>query len=398
LTSIRDALRELGRSEGEDVMLVQGDGYVVGDGFGAVADAFYRTIADPLGSGATLSIWLDGAPVVELWSGVADPGTGDPVVAETLFRIFSCTKGVASVLIGMLVERGAIPSLETPVADIWPEFAAHGKDRVTIGDALAHRAGLSAPRRQLSQQDRFDDLAIAEVLAAQEPLWKPGEHHQYHTITHGAITSKLVMIGTGRPLSQVLAQEVAAPLSADMWLGLPASQEPRLSRLIDDPQPAPGPHGDPESIAWVERAATLNGSFAVFNVGDPALTRATLAGSSGAATATGLARIWSATVTETMGIRLVDDTTVERLRQPRSVGRPRFSDSDGPWQSWGAGVMIPSDWQQYLSDASLGHDGAGGQVAFADSDARLGFAYLTNQMGTGERGASIVRALSRALG
>lgn len=378
-------------------MIGHNEEHLVADGFGAVADAFHRTVPNPLRSGAALSIWLDGAPVVELWSGLADPAAGRRFHAGTLSRIFSCTKGVASVCIGMLLERGAIPSLETPVADLWPEFAVHGKDRVTIGDALAHRAGLSAPRRQLSDAERFDDLAIAEVLAAQEPLWKPGEHHQYHTITHGAIASKLVMLATGRPLSQVLAQEAAAPLAADIRLGLPPSEESRLSGLLDDPEPAPAAQGDPESIAWNERALTLNGSLSP-DLGDPALIRAALAGVSGVATASGLARIWSATVTRTMGVRLVNDTTAELLRTPRSAGTPRFPDSSGPWQSWGAGVMIPSDWQRYLSGASFGHDGAGGQVAFADGDARLGFAYLTNQMGDGKRGTSIIRRLSRVLG
>jgi len=378
-------------------MMGHNEEHLVADGFGAVADAFHRTVPYPLRSGAALSIWLDGTPVVELCGGLADPGMGRRFHAGTLSRIFSCTKGVASVCIGMLLERGAIPSLETPVADLWPEFAAHGKDRVTIGDALAHRAGLSATRRRLSDAELFDDLGVAEVLAAQEPLWKPGEHHQYHTITHGAITSKLAMLATGRPLGQVLAQEAAAPLAADIRIGLPPSEESRLSRLLDDPEPAPAAQGDPESIAWTERALTLNGSWSP-DLGDPTLIRAALAGVSGVATATGLARVWSATVTRTMGVRLVNDTTAELLRSPRSVGTPRFPDNSGPWQSWGAGVMIPSDWQRYLSGASFGHDGAGGQVAFADSDARLGFAYLTNQMGDGKRGTSIIRALSRVLG
>ena len=96
-------------------------------------------------------------------------------------------------------------------------------------------------------------------------------------------------------------------------------------------------------------------------------------------------------------VRVINDETVEALREPRSEGRPFFAVDPPPYQSWGAGVMVPSDWERYLSPKSFGHDGAGGQVAFADVDAKLGFAYLTNRMGDWERGKSVVAALAQAL-
>ena len=142
----------------------------------------------------------------------------------------------------------------------------------------------------------------------------------------------------------------------------------------------------------------MNGLLVDPMINDPRLYGAGLAGIGGLATAHALAAIWSAVVTPTNGVRLIDDGTVDALREPRSVGAPRFVVGPPPYQSWGAGVMIPSPWQPYLSPGSLGHDGAGGQVAFADVDARLGFAYLTNQMGDNERGSSIVRALATSLG
>src|SRR3954467_10830679 len=143
----------------------------VAEGFGPVADAFRTTLSEDGRSGAALSIWSGGRPIVDLWEGTAQPALGRAFSSDTLNLIFSSTKGVASVLVAMLIEEGMLPGYETPVAEVWPEFAAHGKGNVSIGDLLAHRAGVSAPRRPLSWDEALDPLQMADVLAEQEPLW-----------------------------------------------------------------------------------------------------------------------------------------------------------------------------------------------------------------------------------
>ncbi|MEU4690461.1 serine hydrolase domain-containing protein [Actinoplanes sp. NPDC023714] len=372
---------------------------LVADGFGTVADAFRRTVREPDRSGAALSIWLDGVPIVESQAGTADPAAGRRYRTDTLTRIFSGTKGLAAIAIGMLVERGLLPSWDVPVADFWPGFAAYGKGRVTIGDVLAHRAGLSAPRRPPRTEQVLDELALADILAAQEPLWRPGEHHQYHALTLGALTSKLIQNATGESFRRFLDREVLDPLGADVWVGLPPDQHARLSVLLDDPGPVRDRTGDIEALLWVDRANTLHGACSLDDYRTAAVMSAGLASAGGVATASGVARVWSATVTPTKGVRLLRDTTVQRMCRPRSVGMPRFAEYiEGPWNSWGAGVMIPSDKLKMLSSASFGHEGLGGQLTFADSDARVGFAYLTNQMGDFDRAASVVEALAGALG
>ncbi|MEU7748273.1 serine hydrolase domain-containing protein [Nonomuraea sp. NPDC049158] len=371
---------------------------LVETGFDKVADAFSRTVAGDGRAGAALSVWIDGTPVVDLRAGVADERTGRAFTSDTLVLTYSCTKGMASVLVAMLMERGALPALDTPLVELWPEFGVHGKDGVTIGDALAHRTGLSAPRRDLTFEEVLDNLLTADALAAQEPLWAPGEHHQYHAVTHGAITAKLVTLGTGQVIGRCFEEHVARPLKADVWIGLPDSQEPRVARVVTDALEEATPTGDPEAIFWLERAINLGCGLTIDHLAEPRFRRAGLAGVTGMATASGLARMWSATVTPTNGVRLINDDTVHALREVRSEGAPYFFVGPPPYQSWGAGVMVPSDWQRYLSPASFGHDGAGGQVAFADPEARMGFAYLTNRMGDWDRGKSVVAALAQALG
>ncbi|MET8208881.1 serine hydrolase domain-containing protein [Streptomyces sp. NPDC005373] len=371
---------------------------LVETGFGKVADTFFRTVADDGRTGAELSVWVDGKPVVDLWSGIADERSGRAFAFDTPMVTFSCTKGMASVLVAMLMERGALPALDTPTVDIWPEFGAHGKDRITIGDALAHRAGLSAPRRDLTIEEVLDNELMADAIAVQEPLWAPGEHHQYHAVTHGAITGKLVALATGRPIRDCFAELIARPLKAEAWIGLPDTEVPRVAHVVTDTLEGEPPKGDPESIAWMERAIDLGCGITFDKFNEPRFHRAGIAGVTGIATANALARIWSATVTTTNGVRLIGDSTMEALREVRSEGPPFFADPP-PYQRWGAGVMVPSDWDRYLSPSSFGHDGAGGQVAFADVDAKVGFAYLTNRMADDwDLGKRVTAALADALG
>lgn len=367
----------------------------VAPGFEGVAAAFFATIPDGRRAGAAVSIWKDGVPVISLAAGSAD-GSQLPFSAETLIPVASVTKGLASLVIARLVERGELASYDTEIGEIWREFAVHGKGKVSIGDVLAHRAGLSAPREPLAKQIYLDSIATADVLATQEPLWSPGEGHQYHTLTHGALTAKLARIATGRSLGTLLAEEIAGPLKADAWIGLPEEEDHRVAPLMPDLQaPTPAP-ADPDNY-WLDRAADLGSGIEI-----PALVesvegrRAELPGVNGFASATAIAKIWSATVAPTDGIRLLTDASVEDLRKPRSSGAPVFK-GPPPYQSWGAGVMIPSHWDPYLTEYSFGHDGAHGQVAFADPYFKIGFAYLTNQIGDWERGKAVAAALSRAL-
>ena len=362
-------------------------------GFEEVAAAFFATIPDGRRTGAAVSVWIDGQEAVSLASGTADAASSAPFTDQTLVPFASVTKGLASLLVARLVARGDLPSYETPIAEVWPEFGAQGKGHVSIGDVLAHRAGVSAPRRGLTDDEIFDPLAMADVLAEQDPLWSPGQGHQYHAVTHGALTAKLVSIATGRSLGAVLADEVARPLGAEAWVGLPADEDARVVRIALPPA-APTP---PFRSEWVERSLDLGaGKDILAVVQSERGRRAELPGTNGIGTASAVAKIWSAAVVETDGVRLLDEQAAVLLRAPRSVGAPVYADPP-PYQHFGAGVMIPSNWEWYLTNDSFGHDGAHGQVAFADPHHKVGFAYLTSLSGDWARGQSVVAALGRAL-
>jgi CubicO group peptidase (beta-lactamase class C family) len=371
----------------------------VADGFESVAEAFAATVPNDGLHGAALSVWLEGESIIELQGGTTHEGQAwnETTVAPT----YSCTKGIASLAVAMLLERGVLDSYETPLAAIWPEFGAEGKDLVTVGDALAHRGGVSAAREDLTRAEILDGESLAAALARQAPLWEPGASHQYHTFSHGVITAEVVRRLDGRTIGRFMRETISEPLNADFWIGVRPDELARIALTRTpaeeeewpiDPLPTP-----PDATYWALRAADFGGVLSVPDfMDDMSIFTAELPGAGGVGSASGLARIWSATVAPTLGVRLLSDETVAALASPRSGGRQYFG-GPAPYQAWGAGVMIPSVWEPYLTPHSLGHDGAGGQVAFADPDHKLGFGYVTTRMGNWERGQSIIEALRSAL-
>ena len=111
---------------------------------------------------------------------------------------------------------------DAPVAKYWPEFAANGKDAITVRQVLSHQAGLP-----LVDGDFTLDEALvvgrrwSAQLAAQAPIWEPGTKHGYHMRTFGWLVGELVRRVDGRTIGQFLRDEIAAPLGLDFWIGLP---------------------------------------------------------------------------------------------------------------------------------------------------------------------------------
>jgi CubicO group peptidase (beta-lactamase class C family) len=368
-------------------------------GFERVADAFAASFTTDR-MGAALCVYLHGQPVVDLWGGVADARQGRSWASDTVSVIFSCTKGLMSILVARLVEDGLL-DYDAPVARYWPEFAAAGKAGVKVRHLLNHQAGLSAPREDLSTADILDWNGVTGRLAAQDPLWVPGSGYAYHAITHGWLAGELVRRVTGKSVSAAFREMISQPLGADAWIGLPAAEQERVAHLVVGAslaeQTSPTPASDTD---WLWRAMTLGKALPPTLVepdggfNDPRLREAEIPGAGGIASAHALARIWSATVWPTNGVRLLDPATVARATRVETSGPPVF-DVPPPWPRWGMGFQLDSEARRYLTGAGFGHDGAGGQVAFAEPRLGLGFAYLTNLMeGQGDmRATSIVDTL-----
>ena len=373
---------------------VQGD---VAPGFENVVEEFRRGIQNPSNSGAALSIWHQGLEVVSIWCGMADTRTRRPWASDTLNVLFSGSKGLSTLVLALLEEAGRL-DLNQPIADVWPEFAAHGKGTVSTGDVLAHRAGVSAPMEDLPLDTVLDSRGMAERIAGQKPLWEPGTGHAYHAITWGMIAEEIVRRVTGRELYALFAEEIAAPLKADVTLKAEPEDPARVSYLTTSDAWAAMSLPQTPAGTWAERALTLGGAFPLplvrgdEGLNDPRVQKAGMAGVGGLGTASGLGRIWSSTVAPTLGTRILKNETVQALRQPRSEG-PWVFDLGLPTHRWGIGVQLSSEVTPWLSKDSFGHDGAGGMCGMADPNYQVGLGYVRNRMDSVDAVAPIINAL-----
>lgn len=273
---------------------------------------------------------------------------------------------------------------------------------------LVHR-GVSAPRLPLTRDDILDWDTVVDRLAAQEPLWEPGSGYAYHAITHGWLVGEVIRRVTGLSVGEYFRESIAGPLGVEAWIGLPAAERDRVATMLVGPTLAElsalqAAARTPGVVDWAEQAMILGGALPHELVGpgagfnDPAVQAAEIPGAGGIASARSLAAIWSAAIVETDGVRLLEAATVAEATVPLSSGPPVW-EVPGPWPAWGMGFQLGTAARRYLTPSGFGHDDAGGQVAFADPGADVGFAFLTNRMeGVGDvRATRVVDALREVL-
>ena len=202
--------------------------------FENLADAFASFFESGPEHGAALAVTVDGKMVVDVWSGYADANRSRPWTRDTLVNVWSATKGVTALAFAMMVDRGKL-RYGDPVARIWPEFAANGKDAITFDIALSHQAGLHGLSTPMDLQGLYDWVPYAEALAAMPPLWEPGSRCVYHAISIGHLMGEPLRRADGRTIGRFVADEIAGPLGVPFFIGLPAAQDHRAAELIVGP-------------------------------------------------------------------------------------------------------------------------------------------------------------------
>lgn len=360
--------------------------------FAEVASEFAQIIESSSVAGCALSIWHEGRSVVDLWGGVSERNSSRPWSARNAAVIFSCTKGLMSLAIAKLFESGEF-EYDDRVTRFWPEYGKYGKDQTSIKDALSHRAGVPFFSRDIAPSEVIDWNFMISRIENEMPLWNPGSNYAYHAITHGWLAGELIRRISGLTPGEFLQKEISAPLNAETWLGISEDIEllvaPSFPRqdLVDffvNLQAKNTPEGN-----FLIRSLTLGSAFGMNLVGEDSgfnskeVHQSEIPGAGGISTARGLAKIWSSTVSETEGIRTINDATIDVVTRVQSSGKP-FTDLEPPYSRFGMGFQLDSEARRYLTSSSFGHDGAGGQCAFADPQHKIGFAFITTEMGGGE--------------
>jgi CubicO group peptidase (beta-lactamase class C family) len=327
--------------------------------------------------GVQVAVYTGGELVVDAVAGVADPETGREVASDTVFYNFSIGKGAASTVLHVLVERGLF-GYDTPIAELWPEFAAHGKGQVTVRHALNHTAGVPGIPVDSTFADICDWDKMCAAIADQELWWEPGTQTGYHAYSFGYIVGEIVRRATGKPISQVLREEVAGPLGVadEIYFGMPVAEHGRLAVLEDDPVAAEWSGEMPTDLPMFKAgpmslfpSAALGNSTDVLAADIPA---------GGKTSARAIARMYAALLGEVDGVRLVSP---ERLREISAVSFAGVDQVFGNPAKWGLGYGIGRPGADAEATASVfGVPGAGGSAAYADTATGIAVAVTKNRL------------------
>ena len=369
-------------------------------GWESVRTAFAANFAERAEVGAAVCVYVDGAPVVDLWGGIADTQAGQPWEHGTIVCVFSSTKGVTAIGANVLIERGLLDP-DAPVATYWPEFAANGKGGITVRQVLSHQAGLPLVEGAFTLDEALSWDPIVTALASQAPTWEPGTKHGYHMRTYGWLVGELMRRATGRSPGRFLRDEVTAPLGVDFWVGLPESEEPRVARLVpprSSPKDALAAFGDDLLLTRV--FSSPGGHFDYDDMWNTRqLHAAELPSSNGIGDARGLARLYASCIGEGVeGHRTLNAETVAAATEVQAKGTDAVLMIDS---CFGLGFMLGASFGAANPPTVFGHAGAGGSLAFADPASGMAFAYVMNDLrfdpAGDPRGETLVRAARNCL-
>jgi CubicO group peptidase (beta-lactamase class C family) len=362
----------------------------VSAGFEAVRDAFAENFSRRRELGGACCVYHRGEKVVDLWGGVRNKSTGEPWEEDTMVLVYSSTKGLAAMTLAVAHSRGWL-DYEQLLCSYWPEFAQQGKETITVRQLLAHQAGLFAFDEPVDKSVVADLDRLAVVLARQKPAWEPGTRQAYHAISLGYYESELLrrVDPHHRSLGQFFQDEIASPLGLDFYIRLPESiPNTRLARLAKP------------SLFRMLLGFPIRFSLAAFN--PRSNIRRALMGSEfphdkqhiyarnfevpsggGVGTARAMAHAYSVFATGGWELQLRSET-LQALSAPAIPPTHGFYDECfmGDGVQFSLGFMKPSPAWPFGNEGSFGSPGSGGSLGFADLKAGIGYAYVTNQMGT----------------
>ena len=349
--------------------------------FEPVREVFAKNFEEGLDVGASLAVTIDGKFVIDIWAGYADAAQTRPWKQDTIVNVYSTTKVMTALCVLMLVDKDLI-DLDAPVAKYWPEFGQAGKEKLPVRFLLSHTAGLPGFDQIVQPKTLCDWDRIINILVAQKPWWEPGTKSGYHAVTFGFLLGELVRRVTGKTIGTFFRDEVAIPLKADFFIGLPEEHDPRVAELIP-PTPI-----DPSGLGEIDLQ-----SIPIRVLGNPALdaklvaeslTRAWRAAeipaSNGHGNARSIARVASilACGGEIDGLRLISSQMIEKAIEEQSY------DTDLVFTfpvRYGLGFgLVSKNMPLSPNPRAFYWGGWGGSHVTMDLDAKLSWAYAMNKM------------------
>jgi len=390
--------------------------------FAGVASAL-RGLIDSGPGGAAVCVYHRGVCVADLWGGVKNR-SGATWTQDTMAPSFSTTKGVASTLMHVAVDRGLV-DYDDAVAKHWPEFAQAGKERITIRQVMAHQSGLYHIRQMIDRADRMLDWEyMVRAIERTAPIHEPGTRTGYHGLTYGYLIGEILQRVTGRTFSRLVQDELVRPLGLDgMYVGAPDEALPRAAELLWPETSVLSPvdllaSGGVASALLSGGATALQGvlrfvgvqldlasmldalapnGISSFEFGAHDTLRAAIPAANGLFTARSLARMYAALAGggEIDGVRLLSPGTLARATEVQEAPAGRVViPFDMRWRLGYHGVATTRG----VPKKAFGHFGFGGSGAWADPRRDLAVALIVNSgLGTPFGDSRILRVSGAAL-
>jgi CubicO group peptidase (beta-lactamase class C family) len=349
------------------------DGHI-SSGFESVGEMFTR-LWDDIEIGAALTVFRDNERIIDLHGGFTDRNCTKPWTEDTLVNVYSTSKGITAMALACLVEDGLL-DYSAPVAEYWPEFGAERKFDLTVTQALSHQAGLYTFNPAIETADLYNWQSATFNIASQVPSWTPGKGFGYHAITWGFIAGELIQRVTGESPGSYIRRRIAEPLSADVHLGLSASEHHRCADLVGPNHARKVMPESKQHPVTFERLRSNDPPLTPYkDVCSPDWRKAELPSSNMHATARGLAECYRGMLDGT----LVSGSTLRLATEEITDGEVDLCFGRPVRRSRGF-ILNCDDCYAGPETAAFGHSGTGGSVAFADPVNNISFAYVMNQM------------------
>lgn len=358
-------------------------------GFEFVRDVFEANFAEDKELGAGFSAYLDGDLIVDLHGGYADRKKQTAWNERTIVPVFSTTKPIAALVLARVID--ALPGgYETPVADVWPEFASNGKDAVTIAEMVSHQAGLPGFAEPIDPALWLDPETCAATLAALPPLWSPGTAHGYHPLSWGYLIGEVVRRIDGRSLGTILRAEIAGPAEIDFQIGTPEADHSRIAEIMR-PRALPdlGELNEATKIAFLKKWSAPDRGGAIWR-------EIEIPSANGIGTAKAVAQLYGIYAHGGLlnGTRIISEAAFDALTQSRVKGQDLVLPDV---TEFAAGVMRNNLGLYGPNPDTLCHSGWGGSLALGDPDRQLSAAYVMNRQSNSLQADPRATALVQAI-
>ena len=306
---------------------------------------------------------------------VTQNGEQQPATNQTLYCIFSCTKALVAAGVWTLFEKGLLQPDEW-VADILPEFAANGKERISVEQVMLHTSGF--PHSSLNPLDWHDEKKRAETFASWQLEWEPGTRFEYHAVSAHWVLVALIEQRTGIPYQRFLRDHVLDFLGlTELYVGLPYSLNGHVAEIeyVTPPTEPPGGWG------------VVSPEF-VLSFNDPAVRAVGVPGAGGIGTAGGLALFYQALMRDgetPARMSILRPETISWATEVRTTEQHLDPLQNIPVNR-GLGVVVAgADGMAHMrgfgrgtSPVPFGHGGAGGQIAWGDPVTGISVGYCTS--------------------